>query len=440
MNGIGATLALEWSRRKLPAMVSRDLDLAEYADMSPNKVIAVSGFRRVGKTCSLLLLAQGLLKTQTREEVVYLNFEDERVPLRTETLTGLLPALGQANARPPRFLLLDEIQAVPDWSRWVRRVHDTEDIRLFVSGSSSKMSAAEIPTELRGRFLLVKMFPLSFPEFLRFRNVAIDRKALEHVADEKALLLRALDEYLRWGGLPEIVLADRERRVEIAQSYYQTVVRRDIVERSHIRNDEAMKALLRLLLSSTTYTVTKLHNTLRSLNYAVGNTTLHRYLASIEGSYFMFSLTAFSPSVRNELQHPRKAYFIDNIFTTVLSTRLSHSTGRLYENLVAVELLRRAARRPGVELHYWKNSLHEEVDFVVRNGTRVEQLIQVCSDLTDPDTRKRELRALLKAGRELRCSRLLVVNEDRDAVENVKGRRVVFTPLWKWLLGDRDCH
>lgn len=108
--------------------------------------------------------------------------------------------------------------------------------------------------------------------------------------------------------------------------------------------------------------------------------------------------------------------------------------------MIAVELLRRAARRPGVEIHYWKDPLHEEVDFVVRNGNRVEQLIQVCSDLTDPDTRKRELRALLKAARELRCSRLLVVTEDRDTIENVKGRGVVFIPLWKWLLGGRDRH
>jgi len=434
MNDIVRTLALEWSRRRLPAMVGRDLDLAGYANITPAKIVAVSGFRRVGKTYAMLLLAERLLETLSREEVVYLNFEDERIPLRTETLTGLLPALKQANARPVRFLLLDEVQAVPDWSRWVRRVYDTEDVRFFISGSSSRMSAAEIPTELRGRFLLVKVFPLSFAEFLRFRNLAIDLKAVAFLADEKARLLRALDEYLRWGGLPEIVLADNDRRLEVAQSYYQTVVRRDIVERNRIKNDEAMKALLRLLVNSVAYTVTKLHNTLRSLNYVVGKTTLQRYLSYIEDSYFTFSLTAFAPSVKDQLQHPRKTYFIDNVFITSLSTRFSHSTGRLYENLVAVELLRRAAARPETELHYWKNALHEEVDFVLRNGTRVEQLIQVCSDLTDPDTRKREVRALLKAGRELKCRRLLVITDDYDAVERTKGGTVVFIPLWKWLL------
>ncbi len=434
MSEIAKTLALEWSRRKLPDMVSRDLDLSSYTDAKPAKVIAVSGFRRVGKTYALLLLAQKLLQTMTRDEVVYLNFEDERIPLRTETLTGLLPALKQVNAKPVRYLLLDEIQAVPGWSRWVRRVYDTEDIRLFVSGSSSKMSAAEIPTELRGRFLSVRVFPLSFSEFLRFRNLTIDLKAVPLVAAEKARLLRALDEYLYWGGLPEIALANPDRRLEIAQSYYQTIVRRDIVERNRIRNDEAMKALLRLLTNSVAYTVSKLHNTLRSLNYAVGKTTLQHYLGYIEDSYFMFSLTAFAPSVKDRMQHPRKAYFIDNVFLTSLSTRFSHSTGRLYENLVAVELLRRAAARPETEIHYWKNALHEEVDFVLRNGARVEQLIQVCSDLTDPDTRKRELRALLKAGRELNCRRLLVITEDYDAVEKVRGSKVVFRPLWKWLL------
>ncbi|HII30254.1 AAA family ATPase [Candidatus Woesearchaeota archaeon CG08_land_8_20_14_0_20_47_9] len=430
-NLIKAVLA-EWKERKLPEIIDREINLYSYAKSAVPKIIAVTGFRRVGKTYMMLHLVKALLARKTREGVVYLNFEDERLPLKTELLTLLLPTIREVYRQKTEFLFLDEIQGIPQWSKWVRRIYDSEGVRIFISGSSSKMSSREIPTELRGRFIEVKVFPLSFKEFLSFNNLEFDFKTIEHSKNKKAELLNALNEYLEYGGFPEIVLSGEERKVEIAQSYYQTLVRRDIIERFKLKNEEGLKALLRLLLGSTKYSISKLYNTLKSLNYDIGKGTLQRYISHIEDSFFMFSVPVFSYKVKDQMQYPRKPYFIDTVFISKISTKFTKAYGRLYENLVAVELKRRDK-----EFYYWEGN-HEEVDFVVKDGLKTKQLIQVCYDASNPEIKKRELRALLKASRELKCRNLIIITEDeecqRDAAWFGIKRRVKFQPLWKWLV------
>ena len=431
------TILYEWGGKKMPQIIDREIDLYSYARANLIKIIVITGFRRVGKTYLILHLIEKLLQEKTREEVVYINFEDERIPLKTEFLTLLLPTIRQLFKEEVEFLFLDEIHNIPNWSKWLRRVYDKENIRFFVSGSSSKMSSREIPTELRGRFLEVRVFPLSFKEFLHFKNLTFDFEAIDYLADEKAKLLKTLEEYLTYGALPEIVLADEDKKIEIAHSYYQTVIRRDIIERHKVNNEEALKALLRLLLNSTSYTISKIYNTLKSLNYEIGKSTLQHYLGYIETSYFMLSVPIFSYKIKSQMQYPRKVYFIDNAFINSISTKFSKDYGRLYENLVAIELCRRKTRNPLIEFYYWKNLQHEEVDFVIKNGTKIEQLIQVCYDIADLVTKKRELRILVKASKALRCNNRLVITEDYEAVEQYKDKEVRFVPLWKWLLQNK---
>ncbi len=428
------TILSEWKGRELPEVIARSVDLVDYSTMEPGKIIVVTGFRRTGKTYLAYILIKSLLKEKSREKVVYVNFEDERIPLESAFLTKLLPTIKNTHTEQLEFLFLDEIQNIPNWSRWLRRVYDTEKIRLFVTGSSSKMSSREIPTELRGRFLEVTIFPLSFKEFLRFKAIAINEAAVEYVEDEKAKLMRALGEYLEFGGMPEVVLASRGKKADIIHSYYNTVVRRDIIERFKIRNEESLKALLRLLLNSTSYTISKLYNNLKSLNFEVGKGTIQSYLSYIEDSYFIYSLPIFSFKIKNQLQYARKVYFIDTSFLNLLSTRFTKNSGRLYENLVFVELKRRQANDPNLELYYWQSQRKEEVDFVLKHGLKVKQLIQVCCDINDYDTKKRETKALLKASKELKCDNLFVITEDYEAVEELNGKRVVYIPLWRWIL------
>lgn len=431
---INRTILNEWKEKMLPEVLSREIDLLGYTDIKPNKIIVITGFRRTGKTYLLFHLIQGLLKEKNKEQVVYINFEDERIPLKTESLTNLLPAIKQIYHKQLEFLFLDEIHIIPEWSRWLRRIHDTEKIRIFVTGSSSKMSSKEIPTELRGRFIEVKVFPLSFEEYLRFKNVTVDLKIASHSENEKAKIIKVFNKYLEFGGMPEVVLADEARKTDIIHNYYNTVIRRDIIERFKIRNEEGLKALLSLLLNSTSYSISKLYNTLKSLNFEVGKGTIQSYLSYIENSYFLYSLSLFSFKIKDQMQYPRKIYFIDNGFITMLSSKFSKNLGRLYENLIFLELKRRLAREPKQEIYYWRNQQKEEVDFVIKDGLKVKQLIQACYDITDYDTKKREIKDLIKASKELRCNNLVIITEDKEGQEKVGNKKIKYAPLWKWLL------
>ncbi len=432
MEKILKTIFYEWKERKLPEIIRREKDLKEYLRVKPQKIIAITGFRRIGKTYLILQLIKELLEKKDREGVVYVNFEDERIPLRTEILTDLLPTIKQTFQKLPEILFLDEIQEIPGWSKWMRRIYDEERIKIFVTGSSSKMSSREIPTELRGRCLEIKVSPLSFKEFLKFKSIKINFEAASYSENEKAKVSKALEEYLLYGGMPEVVLTSAERKIEILQGYYRTVIRRDISQRFKIKNEEGLKALLLLILNSTSYSITKLYNTLKSLNYKIGKTTLLNYLSYIENSYFMESVFIFSYKIKDQLQYPRKIYFIDNGFITALSTKFSKDFGRLYENLVFQELKRRADYQ--TEIFYWKNRAGREVDFVLREQSKITRLIQVCYDINDPVTRDREIKALLMASKELKCDDLMIINQDIDRAEKIKMKEIKFIPLWRWLM------
>lgn len=423
MDEIYKTLLAEWEQRKLPATIARDIGLADYAVLSPKKIVVVSGFRRTGKTFLLFHLIASLEK----KKVVYINFEDERIPVTTAFLTGLLPAIKEICGQID-YVFLDEVHVISQWSKWLRRVYDTESIRFFVTGSSSKMSSREIPTELRGRFLDICVFPLNFREFLRFRNASLADKTL----DDKAHLGRMLHEFLIYGGLPEVVLMPEEKKIELLRGYFNTVIRRDIIERFHIRSEENLKALLRLLLGSTRYTISKLYNSLKSLQYEVGKSTLQTFIGYIESSYFMYSVPVMSPKVKAQMQWPRKLYFVDTGFISQLSGKFSKDMGRLYENAVFLELRRR--QKSDQDIFYWKNQQHEEVDFVIKQGLSVYQLIQVCYDVDDYDTKKREIKALYKASNELRCRNLIIITEGKEGTETYHGKKIHYVPLWEWLL------
>ncbi len=433
MNNIIRTILAEWKGKVIPSIIHREVNIEDYLDMKVNKIIVLNGFRRVGKTYLLYGLINNLLKLNSREEVVHINFEDERIPLRTEFLSGILPVADEIFSKKIKYLFLDELHNIPNWSKWLRRIYDNKDIKIFVSGSSSRMSEEEIPTELRGRFLEVKIFPLSFKEFLKFKNIKVDLTNLDYSENEMPFILKALTEYLIYGGLPEIVLENESKKLELAQSYYATVIKRDIVERYKIKNEESLKTLLKLLLDSKGYSISKTYNNLKSLGNEIGKSTVQKYISCIENSYFVFSLPIFSYKIKNQIQYPKKIYFIDNVFINAISTKFMNNFGRLYENIVAVEL-----KRVKKETYYWKSHEKEEVDFVLKENGKVKQLIQVCYDITDPDTKKREIKALLKASKELKCDDLLIINRDYSGQEDaewfgIKGK-IKFVQLWKWLL------
>lgn len=428
------TILYYWMEKNIPNIKKRATELHIYLDIKPKKIIVVTGFRRAGKTFLIYGLMKELLEKHSKEEVLYINFNDERIPPRTEFLSELLPVIKSTFEKRTRYLFLDEVQEVPEWSKWLRRITDNEDFQIFVTGSSSKVSSREIPTELRGRALEVELYPLSFREFLDFNGISFDLKDIEYRENEFALLKKSLDEYLEYGGMPEVVEAPKTMKIEILQNYYRTVVAQDVIERFRVQNEEALKAMMLLLMNSTQYSVSKLHNTLKSQGHNVGKSTLISYIDHVASSYFLHPVYIFSTKVKDSMQYPRKPYFIDNGFITALSTRFGKDMGRYYENCIAIEYLRRGYRDG---LFYWRDERGWEVDFVLRSDKGVERLVQVCYDLDNPETRDREMRSLVKASKELNCQNLYIINRDLDGIEEYRGVRIKLIPLWKFLLHEK---
>src|SRR3989344_1057515 len=244
MKDIIKTILYQWKERPIPESVPREINLEEYLKAEPRKIIAITGFRRVGKTYLLFHTIRQLLKEKSKDQVIYVNFEDERIPLDKGFLTGMIPAIREMSREKPEIIFLDEIHIMPEWSKWLRRIYDNENFRIFVTGSSSKLSSNEIPTELRGRFLEKRVFPLNFHEFLNFKNAGIQLESIKHSENQKAMLIGFFNEFLEYGGLPEVVLSPESKKLEIVQSYYNTVVKKDIVERFKVSNEEGLKLIL----------------------------------------------------------------------------------------------------------------------------------------------------------------------------------------------------
>lgn len=423
MKQILENLIKDWWARPLPRVIPRDVDLAEYLDLKVRKIISVIGFRRTGKTYTLLDLAQKV----GQKNCIYINFEDERLPKETAVLTKLLDVLVEISGGKPYILLLDEIQNIPDWSLWARRVIETMPHKLFISGSSSRLSSRELPTELRGRSLTVKIEPLNFREFLRFKGVSFGDLP-------SAQVLHFTREYLTYGGFPEIAMVEEGKKPYILDEYFQTFLARDVIERHHLRNDQGVKALIQLLLNSPYYTISGLTNSLRGVDYKISKASVMRYLDFLGQSFFFKPLCLHTPSLKNRLKAAKKPYFVDSYFLSRYTTAFSQNLGRIMENLVACQLWKRIEDRPLSEIYYWKDYQNHEVDFVIRENEVVKKLIQVSWVSSRSEIAKRELEGLLKASRQFKTLEMLLISWDFKGEFKIDKTKIKCLPLYEWLM------
>lgn len=422
MKQIFDDLLKKWWSDPLPSIKPRDVNLKEYFDPNVRKIITVAGFRRSGKTFTLLDFAQKI----GIKKCVYINFEDERISKKTAVLSEIIDLLTELKGNEPFVLLMDEIQEIPDWSTWARRINETTRHRLILSGSSSKLSSREIPTELRGQTITLPIFPLNWNEFLTFKEV--DKTILPHTR-----LLNYLREYLTFGGLPEITLAEEGLRPLILSEYFSTFVDRDIVERYKLRKREMFTDLLRLLPNTQNYTYSKLANSLKSMGHSIGKATVIRYMRWLEWSYFLSKIEVLSANVKTRIQTPKKLYLIDNYFTSQFSSRLSGNFGHLMEQTVFHKLNSRCVWDPRYEVYYWKDYLGQEVDFVVLYNKQVKELLQVSYAAAMFDIPERETKALLKAAKALNLSSGTLITWDVEETKIIDSITISYIPLWKWM-------
>ena len=425
-------LLFEWREEGIPDdLVERDIAVKT----RKGKANTFAGIRRCGKTYVMFQI----IKNLHSKNVFYINFEDDRIiNPNIKHLSNLLPVIHETfKVKEPLYLFVDEIQVIEHWEKWARRMAENRDIYLFISGSSSKLTSQEIATSLRGRAITNYVFPLDFPEFLNFKGFEYKPSKIEH-SPKKSDLKRLLNEYLTFGGFPEIVLEkDEKEKLKLLRDYFSTIIARDLIERYRIDNIPALEAFMKLILNnfSRYLSFSKSENWMRSIGIKTSKSTLIEYFNYIKSCFFTFETRIFSYSIKDRLQYPIKVYIVDNGFATALTPRHDRDFGWFCENLVAIELYRRFVNDPLREIYYWRDLKHREVDFVMSEGLKVKQLIQVCYDVSDIDTKERELKALVKASNELKCNNLLVITWDYKGEEEFKGKRIKFIPLWKYLLG-----
>jgi hypothetical protein len=356
--------------------------------------------------------------------LIYLNFEDDRLqPVRAEDLDLVVrchreifpETIGQRC-----YLFLDEVQSAPGWERWVRRLHDTEDIEVFVTGSSSKLLSRDLSTALRGRSITLEVFPLSFAEVLDFRGIVWRQSH----PDSESVVRGALEEYLRWGGFPEVVLAEEAVRPLILGEYASLMLYRDVVERYGVRNEALIRELLRFAFRNTAslVNVSKLHRDFASLGFSVSKNTLHEYLGYLEDSYLLFLLPKQERSLRKQAHNPKKMHVIDPGLVAAFQGDPDRDVGHKLETTVFLHL-----RRQRRALYYFANG--GEVDVCEEDG---KAFWNTCWSLTDADTVGREQRSMaLGNSRATRAKGVLIYHEFDPAL---RAAMPSAQPAWRWLL------
>ena len=384
---------------------------------SHDLIRVILGPRRAGKS----FFAMHLVQAQRR--FGYVNFDDERL-VGLQDNDALIAAVAEVYDRP-KHLLLDEIQNLPRWELLVNRLQ-RQGYRLTITGSNAHLLSSELATHLTGRHVPIVLFPFSFPEYLRARQQDLS----EH---EKAEAFRT---YVECGGYPEPIVKDIQRR-EYLTTLVRSVLYKDVVVRHGIRSPQGLEDVAGHLMANVAQRYSL--NTLAKVTRLQSVHTVEKYLRHLEEAFLFFSVRRFSFKVREQVRADRKIYCIDNGIVTSSSFRFSANVGGLYENMVAIAL-RRSQLQGRLEFFRWQSAQQEEVDFILKEGTRVRQIIQICVDPTDPKTKTREVRALLKASSELRCKSLLILTDTSEGEEEVSWYgatgRVRLMPLWKWALAD----
>jgi len=409
----------EWDTyAKRKELKPRDVDTGGIITNADLKIVAVTGVRRSGKTSLLIIMRRRL--EEAGEKSGYINLEDARMKSNREALDSALKWFGDSG-----YLLLDEITSVDGWEGWLARNHEMLKGKLRLIVSSSRQSLVRPAKPLRGRIMPYELYPLSFKEFLQFNDASV-----ETTTAGMGKIERLLDEYLIYGGFPEVVLIkDKTDKSRTLGSYFRDIIGLDVAEIA-AENVTTVELFGRYVIEAPYFSASKCLNFFKSAGHKIGKQSILDLERCSQEGYLFFFVPIFSRSIKDRSQYPRKAYMGDTGFMQAVSGK--KDMGRLFENAVFLELKRRA--KQSQEISYWKDRTGSEVDFVTREGLAPKEMIQVVYDLEDKKTAGREVRGLLSCAKEFGLKRGLVITRKVEKVESVSGVQIRFIPLWKWLL------
>jgi predicted AAA+ superfamily ATPase len=382
----------------------------------------IIGIRRSGKTTILYQIIKFLEENgEKSKNIVFLNFDDTEI--NSASFDEIIKAIEKINPET-RYLFLDEIQQKNGWERWIRTLYDTDKYaQIFISGSSASLLTKDVARVLTGRHITFTIFPFSFVEYLVF--IGWKDFSEDYLEYNKNKILHYLLTYIKGGGFPEVIGKNEFERKIILTNIYNDILARDISARHNVSYDISRKISYHLLSNNSK------EFSFRSIANAIDASveTVETHLEYLKESYILLTLNVFSYKTKIQFKQNKKSYCIDTGLKNAVSFKFSEDIGRLVENMVFLEILRR-----GKEVFFWKNKNQQEVDFIIKDGLKPIQLIQVCWDIKNEKTKKREIEGLLSAMEEFKLKKGLILTEDYEEIEKYNQKEIRYKPLWKWLI------
>lgn len=395
-------------------IIGRELPLS-VLDLVTGVANIITGPRRSGKSIFAFQILQGT-------ESAYINFDDERLNISAEDLNHVLEAMYQLY-KTPEIIVLDEIQNVAGWEKFASRLVTNK--KLIITGSNSRLMSRELATYMTGRHVNRELYPFSFREFLDY--VAAPPVGSVLTTEERAMLKSNLERYLITGGFPLAIKAGKNFLLDL----YRDILEHDVIQRYNINMKSKLRDLARYLISNASSEIT--YNRLRRILNVSGKSTIQNWISFLENSYLVVIVERFSFKLKESMIAPKKVYAVDTGIINMLT--FGFEKGRIMENAVLIQLLRnRSYTGTNFEINYWKDHSGREIDFVVRKGRKVIDLINVTYASSREEIRDREIDSLVKGSEELRCTNLQIITWDYHSEENLGGKVIKFIPLWKWLL------
>ena len=393
------------------------------------EIIVLTGIRRSGKSTLLKLEMKDLADNVEKKEILYINFEDPRFSgnLNTKTLDMIFEAYREnINHKGEVYLFLDEVQNVDGWEKWVRTAHELKKAKIYVTGSSSKLLSGEIATSISGRYLQLDVYPLTFSEFLVFNKM--ECRNISDYSENRIAINRLFAKYLKYGGFPKIASVEEDLKKEELMSYFNTILLKDILARYRLRNFDLLKKLVEYLLTNDTKQ-NSIHSVSRALKYSYD--TVEDYINYLKQVYMFFELRNFNYSLKKQLVSDIKYYAIDTGFVNGVSFSFSENIGRLYENVVFNELIRRGKNI------FFLNENNNECDFIVKEGTGIIGAYQVCYDLNERNV-QREISGLVMACKKFDLKEGYIITESASRTVTKEGVGIRIIPITGFLLGIAD--
>jgi hypothetical protein len=398
-------------------IIERELKLPKNQP-SENIISLITGPRRAGKSIYAFDVCRS-------KNFGYINFEDERLDVKGTELNKVLEALHSLKGNP-ELLVFDEIQNIEGWERFITRI--APSYKIIITGSNARLMSNELATLLTGRHMDYELLPFSFKEFLRYKNSGLNSKDI-FLTKRRAELYNLLEEYINVGGFPQSLSLGRSFLSEL----YGDVIERDIIARYKIRYSTQLKEMSRYLISNFSSEIS--YSKLRGIFGLKGFHTTGNWIQYIRNSYLLFTLERFSFKLKERTIAPKKVYCVDTGMINAIVSAASPNLGRLMENLIASELMRRKNYfNNKLEIYYWKDHSQNEVDFVLKENTKVAQLMQSTYASSRTDIKDREITALVKASDELKCNDLAIISWDYEDEIKVGKKIIRVISLLSWLL------